>query len=161
MASEKRKTAAIEPAPEGLGLSAVERWRNSCPVRSEHKSLFPANVWLWQPGAAAWVWGVLKAAGGAMPGEELTRCLAQIRGLSRRQAGGLRNQGLKVLEVFGLVEIERCPPAHEGRPTRGYGRISIIRENIDKRQARERRDQARAQRWLDVLLQTPTPPEER
>lgn len=38
-------------------------------------------------------------------GEALTRRLAQLRGLSRRQANDLRNRGLFVREAFGLIEI--------------------------------------------------------
>jgi hypothetical protein len=36
-----------------------------------------------------------------------------------------------------------------------------MRESVDKGQARERRDRARAEKWLDVLLQVATPPEQR
>jgi hypothetical protein len=159
MASRRCKTSAAERAPEGIDLPAVERWRNSCPVRSEHKSIFPADEWLWQPNAAAWVWGVLKAAGGKMPAEELGRSLAYLRGFSHNQARGLRNRGLTVLRTFGLIEIKRFPSLRGGRPTSAYGNVSILRESIDEKQPRRKRNQAMADRWDEVIRQALAPAE--
>lgn len=160
MASRKRETAAPERAPQHLDCSAVERWRNSCPVRHEHKSIFPADEWLWQPGAAAWVWGILKAAGGKVPAEELSRSLAQLRDSSHRQAHGLRNRGLTVLEAFGLIEIERFPAVRGGHPTSAYGSVSIIRDRIDEKEMRKKKKRVMANRWNEVFRQALAPIEE-
>jgi len=156
MAPRKRGPQVTERVPQCLDRSAVDRWRNMCPVRPEHKAIFPAEAWLWQPGAAAWVWGVLKAAGGNMQAEELTQHLARIRDLSRRQAGGLRNRGLTILEAFRLVEVERLPAGRGGRATSAYGNVSIVRDRIDKRDACQRKRQATADAWNEMLRQALT-----
>ena len=144
---------AHEESPRRLDPSSVDRWRNTCPVRPEHKSVFPTFLWLWQPGAAAWVWGVLKAAGGNMQAGELTEHLARLRGLSHRQAMGLRNRGLTVLEAFRLVEVERLPAVRGGRETSVYGNVRIVRDKINKKDARRRKQQAEDDMWIDVLRQ--------
>ena len=156
MAPRKRGPQVTERVPQCLDRSAVDRWRNTCPVRPEHKAVFPAEAWLWQPGVAAWVWGVLKAAGGNMQAEELTQHLARIRDLSRRQAGGLRNRGLTILEAFRLVEVERLPAGRGGRATSAYGNVSIVRDRIDKRDACQRKRQATADAWNEMLRQALT-----
>jgi len=147
--------------PDGPDESSVDRWRDLCPVRPEHKSVFPTVLWQWQPGAAAWVWGVLKAAGGNMRAEELIRHLARLRGLSCRQATGLRNRGLAVLEAFRLVEVERFPAVRGGRETSVYGNVRIVRDKIDKKDARRRKQQAEDGMWIEVLRQALSPPEDR
>jgi hypothetical protein len=129
-------------------------------VHPEHKAVFPADAWLWQPAAAAWVWGVLKAAGGNMQAEQLARHLARIRGLARRQAGGLRNRGLTVLEAFRLIEVERLLTVRGGHATSVYGNVSIVRDRIDEREARRRKKQAMVAAWNEVLRQAFTPTEE-
>jgi len=141
---------ASEETPRHLDPSSVDRWRNMCPVRPQHKSVFPADPWLWQPAAAAWVWGILKAAGGNMQAEELIQHLARLRGLSRRQATGLRNRGLTVLEAFRLVETERLPAVRGGQATSVYGDVRIVRDKIDKKDARRRKQQAEDDMWIDV-----------
>jgi hypothetical protein len=129
-------------------------------VRPEHKSVFPTVLWQWQPGAAAWVWGVLKAAGGNMQAGELTEHLARLRGLSHRQAMGLRNRGLTVLEAFRLVEVERFPAVRGGRETSVYGNVRIVRDKINKKDARRRKQQAEDDMWIDVLRQALAPTED-
>ena len=141
---------ASEETPRHLDPSSVDRWRNMCPVRPQHKSVFPADPWLWQPAAAAWVWGVLKAAGGNMQAEELSQHLARLRDLSRRQATGLRNRGLTVLEAFRLVEVERLPAMRGGQATSVYGDVRIVQDKIDKKDARRRKQQAEDDMWIDV-----------
>ncbi|HUT61275.1 MAG TPA: hypothetical protein VNA25_25785 [Phycisphaerae bacterium] len=151
---------APEKAARRLDRSSVDRWRSTCPVLSEHKSVFPTVLWLWQPGAAAWVWGVLKAAGGNMQAEELTQHLARLRDLSRQQATGLRNRGLTVLEAFRLVEVERFPAVRGGRETSVYGNVRIVQDKIDKKDARRRKQQAEDDMWIEVLRQALTPTED-
>ena len=153
MACRKRKSPATERAPQRIEYSAVERWRKSCPVQSQHKAVFPADEWLWQPGAAAWVWSVLKAAGGTMQAEGITQKLAQLREISRRQATGLRNRGLTVLEAFGLVKIERFTAVRSSRPTNVYGNVSIILDKIDEKAARRKKKRIMMERWNDSLCQ--------
>jgi hypothetical protein len=160
MAPRKRDPQITERAAPCLDRSAVDTWRNMCPVRPEHKDVFPADAWLWQPAAAAWVWGVLKAGGGNMQAEQLTQHLAQIRGLARRQAGGLRNRGLTVLEAFRLIEVERLPTVRGSHATSIYGNVSIVRDRIDEREARRRRKQAMVAAWNEMLRQAFTPTEE-
>ena len=152
--------AAHEESPRHLDPSSVDRWRNACPVRAEHKSVFPNVLWLWQPSAAAWVWGVLKAAGGNMQAEELIQHLARLRGLSRRQATGLRNRGLTVLEAFGLIEVERFSAVRGGRETSVYGDVRIVRDKVDKKDARRRKQQAEDDMWIDALRQALTSTED-
>ena len=130
--------------------------RNVCPVRTEHKAVFPAAVWLWQPGAAAWVWGILKASGGSMQAKELTQHLARIRNLSHRQASSLRNQGLTVLEAFRLVEIERLPTVRGGQATSIYGNVRVLRDNINEREARRRKKKTEVDAWNEMLRQVLT-----
>jgi len=151
---------APEESPRHLDPSSVDRWRSTCPVRPQHKSVFPAVLWLWQPAAAAWVWGVLKAAGGNMQAEELSQHLARLRDLSRRQATGLRNRGLTVLEAFRLVEVKRLPAVRGGRETSVYGNVRIVHNKIDKKDARRRKQQAEDDMWIDVLRQALTPTED-
>ena len=151
---------AHEESPRRLDPSSVDRWRSTCPVRPQHKSVFPTVLWLWQPGAAAWLWGVLKAAGGNMQAEELTQHLARLRGLSRRQATGLRNRGLTVLEAFRLIEVKRLPAVRGGQATSVYGNVRIVRDKIDKKDARRRKQQAEDDMWIDVLRQALTPTED-
>lgn len=115
--------AADEPADE----KKIESLRETCPVKREHKSIFPAMPWHWQLGAATWVWAVLKEAGGSVEGSDLTDRLAELRECPRRKARGLRNQGLFMLEAFDLVSIER--PPGKG-PNSAYGRVEIVREHI-------------------------------
>jgi len=160
MVPRKRDPQITERAAPCLDRSAVDTWRNMCPVRPEHKAVFPADAWLWQPAAAAWVWGVLKVAGGNMQAEGLIQHLARLRGLSRRQATGLRNRGLTVLEAFRLVETERFPAVRGGRETSAYGNVRIVRNKIDKMDARRRRQQAEDDMWIDLLRQTLTPTED-
>ena len=152
-------TPAPQPALQRLGPSAVERWRSSCPVRPEHKSVFPADPWRWQHGATAWVWGVLMAAGGQISAAELTERLAELRRLSRRQANGLRNQGLFVLEAFALIEIERVPAERGGRPTSNYGSVRVIRDTVDEQDARAKQEQAGTGRWNAILYRVMYPNE--
>jgi len=142
-----------ERASQRLDRSAVDRWRSTCPVRPEHKAVFPTAVWLWQPGAAAWVWAVLKAAGGNMQAEELTQHLARLRDLSRRQAGGLRNRGLTILEAFRLVEIERFPAVRGGHATSVYGNVGVVRDDIDERETHQRKRKAVVDEWNETLRQ--------
>jgi hypothetical protein len=66
---------------------------------------------------------------------ELTDRLAERRRRSRRQANGLRNQGLFVLEAFGLIEVERLPVERGGRGTSTYGCVPIIRDRMDEKEA--------------------------
>jgi hypothetical protein len=106
----------------------IEDLRETCPVKREHKSIFPAMPWHWQLGAATWVWAVLKEAGGSAEGSDLTDRLAQVRDWPRKKARGLRNQGLFMLEAFDLVSIER--PPGKG-PNSAYGRVKIVRESIE------------------------------
>ena len=160
MAPRKRGPQVTERVPQCLDRSAVDRWRDLCPVRPEHKSVFPTVLWQWQPGAAAWVWGVLKAAGGSMQAEELIQQLARLRGLSRRQATGLRNRGLTVLEAFRLVEVERLPAMRGGQATSVYGDVRIVQDKIDKKDARRRKQQAEDDMWIDMLRQALTPTED-
>jgi hypothetical protein len=95
-----------------------------------------------------------------MQAEELIQHLARLRGLSRRQATGLRNRGLTVLEAFRLVEIERFPAVRGGRETSVYGNVRIVRDKIDKKDARRRRQQAEDDMWIDVLRQALTSTED-
>jgi len=146
---------------DGRADPGPDDWRKICPVRPEHKSIFPADVWLWQPGAAALVWGVLKTAGGKLQAEELTRRLAELRNVSRRQARGLRNRGLTVLEAFDLIEIERIPAPRGSRRAASYGSVSIIRGEINVKAARQKKDEAAAARWGEMFRRAFTSPESR
>ena len=130
-------------APDGKSPSdfdAGDGLRQTCPVRPAHKAVFPAAPWRWQPDAASWVWAVLKTAGGKMPAEALTRTLAQLRGLSHRQANGLRNRGLFVLEAFGLIEIGRLPAVEGNRSGSAYDYIQVVCEDIDGKAGREKKE---------------------
>ncbi len=81
-----------EESPRRLDPSSVDRWRSTCPVRPQHKSVFPTVLCppyvlagrRGPPGLRAGLWGVLKAAGGNMPAR--TKGGARLRGLSRRPA---------------------------------------------------------------------------
>jgi hypothetical protein len=95
-----------------------------------------------------------------MQAEELTQHLARLRGLSRRQATGLRNRGLTVLEAFRLIEVKRLPAVRGGQATSVYGNVRIVRDKIDKKDARWRRQQAEDNMWIDVLRQALTPTED-
>jgi hypothetical protein len=55
MADCKDTPPDTERQPDGPDELSVDRWRSTCPVRPEHRSLFPADPWRWQQGAAAWV----------------------------------------------------------------------------------------------------------
>lgn len=160
MASRKRTVPAPNQAPPHLAPSSVDRWRHTCPVLPEHKSVFPADPWLWQPAAAAWVWAVLKAAGGKMRAEELIQHLAWLRGLSRRQARGLRDRGLAVLEAFRLVEVERFPVLRGGGDANRYGSVRVVRDNIDLADSCRRKQQAEDDRWIRTLCQVIFPQED-
>ena len=161
VASVKCNIPGPHEVPEHLDPSAVDCWRNTCPVSHQHKSVFPADPWLWQPAAAAWVWGVLKAAGGTLQAQELIQHLARLRGFSRPQAAGLRNRGLAVLEAFRLVEIERLPTAGGGGERSVYGNVKVVGNRIDKADARRRREQAEDDRWIEMLRQAVDSTEDR
>ena len=118
------------PLSDSVAADEVDRLRQTCPVKPEHKAIFPAPPWRWQPAAAAWVWAVLRAAGGEMHAGDITERLAQLKGLSHRQANGLRNRGFTVLEAFELIEIERLPAGGQGLAATAYGRVQIVRDEI-------------------------------
>lgn len=151
MVQKKRKAVAQKSGCHCIERSSVDQWQNTCPVRTEHKTIFPADEWFWQPGAAAWVWSVLKAAGGKMPAEELTQNLMHLRKFSRRQAHGLRNRGLTVLEAFDLIDIKRNPTFRGGGVSITYGEVKIIRDQIDKKLARKKKKQAQANRYNKMV----------
>lgn len=151
-----------DDVPEGGAASEptrgkeIERLREACPVKPECKSIFTAPPWRWQPGAASWVWAVLKEAGGRMQGEDLIQRLAQLRGWSRRKANELRNRGLFVLEAFDLVEIERLPAAG-GRSTSAYGLVEIVHEDIDDGAIRAENKEAVVELFESFLAAPRTP----
>ena len=57
-----------------------------------------------------------------------------------------------MLEAFRLIEIVRLPAERGGRATSAYGNVSIIRERIDEKEARERKKQVMAAWWNEMLL---------
>jgi hypothetical protein len=156
MVQKKSKAFIHKIRFQGIERSAADHWREQCPVQSEHKSIFPGDEWLWQPGAAAWVWGVVKAAGGKISAEELTQNLAELRGLSHRQAHGLRNRGLTVLEMFDLIAIERVPLIRVGYTAVTYGGVKIIRNAINEKLVRKKKMQAEMRRCHKILYETLT-----
>lgn len=88
-----------------------------------------------------------------MQAEALTKYLAQLRGYSRRQAHGLRNRGLAVLEAFELIEIERFHAICERGHRITYGSVAIIRNKIDEKQAQAKKKQAETDRRNEMLCQ--------
>ena len=85
-----------------------------------------------------------------MPAEQLIQHLARLRGLSRRQARGLSDQGLTVLEAFGLVEVERVPVLRGGGEANRYGNVKVVRDKIDLADARRRKRQAEDDRCEEL-----------
>jgi len=158
----KYGSLARPPQVEGPKERAAKRispakksgpWSRECPVRPEHKTVYPGAIQTWQPQAAARVWAILMVAGGQLDAEMLTDQLATAHDLSRKQARGVRNSGLTVLEAFGLIEIERLPAERGGRPSSTYGQVRIVADRINEVAARRKKFENDRSRWIDSLFE--------